>query len=116
MQAESRNCKHKGVEDMNRGMLFTMDAVLALIAVIVLAAYLPQQFSTSESKETVIESLNQKAVDRAIIDFYSGTTSNESITANAEFGKCAVVYTLDPNNDLGTTAAPQPQTFCEEIE
>ena len=100
---------------MNKGILFSMDAALALIAVILLVAWLPQQFSAAGGKADSLESLNQQAVDKAMTAFYSGGTASENIGGTAEFGKCVVVYTLNPDNSLATRATPQPQTFCEEI-
>ncbi|MFA4855831.1 MAG: hypothetical protein WC634_04590 [archaeon] len=98
---------------MKKGIIFTTDAILALIAVIVLLAMIPMQAGNSESK--VFENLNDRARDEAITSFYKGTTgSNTSIEGTSMFGKCVIYYSLDPNNGLGAQAQPQKKVFCEE--
>lgn len=98
---------------MRKGIIFTTDAVLALIVVMILLAMIPMQAGNSESK--VFQNLNDKARDEAIAASYKGTTgSNTSIDATSSFGKCAVYYSLNPNLELGTQAQPQKNIFCEE--
>lgn len=104
---------------MNRGIIFSTDAALALIVVIILAAWITVQFNAAEEKGAVFESLHNKALDWAITEFYRGGTTVPAtpgvsvISDTAEFGECAVFYTLDPDNGPGR-AAPVKQTFCEE--
>lgn len=101
---------------MNRGILFSMDAVLALIVVILLVAWLPQQFNAVEEYGGASENLHYKALDNAIKGLYKNLPSSPPISPSAKVAKCAVVYTLNPNNSLGTRASPEAQSFCEEIE
>ena len=97
---------------MKKGIIFTTDAILALIAVMILLTMIPMQAGNSESK--VFENLDDRARNRAIISFYEKTPGNESIRANAAFGKCAVYYSLEPDNGLGVQAQPGKKVFCED--
>ena len=98
---------------MRRGIIFTTDAILALIVVMILLAMIPMQAGSGESK--VFENLNDRARDEAITSFYNGAAGiNPSIDATSRFGKCAIYYSLNPDLELGTRAQPQKNIFCEE--
>lgn len=98
---------------MRKGMIFTTDAILALMIVMILLAMIPMQAGNSES--SVFENLNDKARDEAITSFYEeGAGDVVGISEDAAFGKCAIYYGLDPNNGLEVQAQPQKNIFCEE--
>lgn len=98
---------------MKKGIIFTTDAILALIVVMIFLAYMPVQASQGENR--AFGNLGGQARDQAITSFYKGTASgNTSIEATSRIGKCAVYYGLDPNNPLGVQAIPQKNSFCEE--
>ena len=96
-----------------KGLLFSLDGVLSLILVIILAGAIVQQASLEE-KGGAFESLNDKAFDRAMLGMYNGTASAQAINAAAEFGECVVLYYLDPDNALDAPAVRTAQSFCEE--
>jgi hypothetical protein len=105
---------------MKKGFLFTLDAALALILVIILAAALATQQNALPEKGGISSSLRQQAEDAAIIGFYLNQTGETPpITFSGEYGECTIIYTLDPNNALGTQALPKPpdnppKIFCEK--
>ena len=99
---------------MNRGIMFTMDAVFALIIVILLIAYLPQQLNAAEEDGHAFENLQSQALDKAIIGYYEESIGNEIISETARQGKCVVVYTIDPGNDLAAGEVIIRDSFCEE--
>jgi len=100
---------------MNRGIIFSLDAVLALILVMILAATIAQNYVATSEIGNSLESVHARVADRAVIDFYSGQTSSEEISSLAEFGECVVIYTIDPEkNGLTGRATPDKQVFCEE--
>lgn len=95
---------------MKKGIMFTTDAIFALIAVMLFLAWLPYQMS-SQSGSQVFENLSEQARDSAITNFYKDNPSpNPSIDADAEFGKCVAVYSIIPG--LGGTV--DETFFCEE--
>ena len=97
-----------------KGLLFSLDGLLSLILVIVLAGAIVQQASMDE-KGSAFEGLNDKAYDRAMVGMYRNVISAETIDADAEFGKCAVVYRYNLlANPLDAPAVPAVQSFCEE--
>ncbi len=92
--------------------MFTTDAILALIAVMLFIAWVPYQIG-SQSGSQVFENLSEQARDKAIINFYEGTALTETIDPNAEFGKCFAVYSIDPS--VGPSAI-EKNVFCEPEE
>jgi len=100
---------------MRKGILFSVDAMLALIVVIMFLALVPQQFDTENQRSSALRSLGSQAHDRAVVGFYKGTSGNESVDIDAELGKCEVYYRLDPDNGLGSRARAVPKQFCEDI-
>lgn len=101
---------------MRKGIVFSADAILALIVVMALASAVAIQFGMVSEIENVSIYLEQKAADRAVVGLYTGTLSNESIGPSAKFGSCAVAYALDPNNPLDARAQPEGDghIFCED--
>jgi len=96
---------------MRKGIMFTTDAILALIAVMLFLAWIPYQMS-SQAGNQIYENISDQARDKAITSFYKGNPStNIEIDEGAEFGKCVAVYSIDPSvgvSDLITTV------YCEE--
>ena len=90
--------------------MFTTDAILALIAIMLFIAWLPYQMG-SQSGSQVFENLSEQARDSAITNFYEGSTGNENINSTAEFGKCVAVYSIEPS--VGPSAM-EKNVFCEE--
>lgn len=97
---------------MTRGMIFSTDAALALITVIVLVAWLPQQLNIAEEKGEAYENLQDQALDRAVMGFYDDLSGDSPDFDNAEFAKCVAVYTIDPNNNLGRRDLDS-KNFCK---
>ena len=103
-----------GVERMKQGFLFTLDAVLALILVILLAAALAMQQNALPEKGGISSSLRQKAEDKAIVGFYLNQANEDcSDFSTIEYCECAIIYTLNPNNDAGR-ATSNLKTVCRE--
>ena len=98
---------------MRKGIMFTTDAILALIAVMLFIAWIPYQIG-SQSGNQVFENLSDKARDIAITNFYEGTSGAETINPASEFGKCVAVYYLDPSLNIGFPAPVEENVFCEE--
>lgn len=96
---------------MARGMIFSTDAALALITVIILAAWLPQQLNAGEEKGGAFENLHDQALDRAVMGFYDGLSGDSPDFDDSEFVKCVEVHTIDPNNNLGTRDLDS-ENFC----
>lgn len=102
---------------MNKGFLFTFDAALALILVIILAAALAAQQNALPEKGGISSSLRQRAEDEAIVGFYLNQASTSAELTGQEYGECAIIYDLDPNNTLGVRADPDNESykFCEGV-
>ena len=91
--------------------MFTTDAVLALIAVMLFIAWLPYQ-TGSQSGSQVFENLSDQARDKAITNFYKDNPSTSTeISEGAEFGKCFEVYSIEPS--IGSSPI-KTTIFCEE--
>ena len=101
---------------MRKGIIFTADAVLALILVILLASWLPQQIYAGEEYGGGFESLAARAGDKAIMGMYNRENGNEVISSGAKLGKCAVYYTIRSNNDLTRPDGLDKESFCEEVQ
>lgn len=117
MLFDGRHDNLVGVEDMKKGFLFTMDAVLALILVMILAAALATQQNALPEKGNVSGALRAQVDDRAAVELYLLylNHSSESPPVEKEYYECATIYNLDPNNALGTQATLEQKTFCEKI-
>ena len=100
---------------MKKGIMFTTDAVLALIAVMLFLAWIPYQMG-SQSGSQVFENISDQARDKAIINFYEGNSGcgSNCITSTAKFGKCFAVYSIDPTGNIGSPAPIIENIFCEE--
>jgi len=100
---------------MSRGMIFSVDAVLALIMVVILAGWLAQQSTTAEESSNAFEAVQMQALDEAAIALYSGIGgAGETINFGTEMGKCFIVYGLNPDNELGVQATPIKKQVCAE--
>jgi len=117
MRFDRRYCNLVGVENMKRGFLFTFDAALALILVIILAAALATQQNALPEKGNVSGALRAQVDDRAAVELYLLYLNHlsESPPVGKEYYECTTIYNLDPNNALGTQATLEQKTFCEEI-
>ena len=96
---------------MRKGIIFTTDAILALIAVMLFIAWLPYQ-TNSQPGSHIFENLSEQARDSAVTNFYKDNPSpNSNIDADSEFGKCVASYSIDPS--VGPSAI-EKNIFCEE--
>ncbi len=93
--------------------MFTTDAILALIAVILFIAWIPHQID-SQSGNQIFENLSEQARDSAVINFYEENPGVETIDPDAEFGKCVVVYSIDFGGNIGSFAPIEKNVFCED--
>ncbi len=100
---------------MRKGFIFTFDAALALIAVIIILGVAAQQPQGSDYGGAS-EQLHSRAADNAAIGFYKATAGTGSCAASDAFCECAVYYTtnLDPNDPLAQSQL-QKNVFCEKI-
>jgi hypothetical protein len=107
---------------MRKGMIFTMDAALALVVVMLLAATLPAQVQANMQEETLNQKLHQKALDRGISALYNQDVSGysgpneEAIDPANRFGECVEIHSLieDPAaSSLGARDIPVKGVFCE---
>ena len=97
---------------MRKGILFSMDAMLALIVVIIFIAWAPHQIKAMEEQGSAFENLHDQALDKAIIGYYEGS-SGTVLTGTEDVYKCIPAYNLNQNNNLGVRADPVPENFCE---
>ena len=100
---------------MARGMIFSTDAALALITVIILVAWLPQQLNAGEEKGGAFENLHDQALDRAVMGFYDGLSGDSPDFENFEFVRCVEFHTIDSDNILGTRDSPDTENFCRVV-
>jgi len=102
---------------MRKGIIFSLDATLALIIIIILAAVFVQQYQAVYEKGSASETLHVAVLDKAIIGLYNGIEggTDETISNEAEFGECMAVYDLYPDDsDLSNRSKPIKRIFCEE--
>jgi len=100
---------------MRKGIVFSIDAALALVIVIMLALWIPQQLYSAEEHGNAFEKLEKGAFDRAVKSFYGRAAGGETIPPEAELGSCRVYYTIGPGNNLGSRDNPQKRQFCEVL-
>lgn len=95
---------------MRKGIIFSIDAALALVLVIVLAAAIAAQYSAADGKEQVLSSIAEETQDAAVVGLYLGKSAGDfgldsSFDAGAgEFVKCTNSYELNPNNGFSEVA------------
>jgi len=105
------------VESVRKGFIFSFDAIVALVLVMVLAGTVVTQQQALEDKGWAYESLHDKVTDRALIAMYQGTPNNEAIGGEAEFGECYKIFILDPESGgLNGPSVSQESTFCEDAK
>ncbi len=109
---------------MGKGMIFTMDAALALVVVMLVAATLPAQVQANLEEENLNQKLHQRALDRGIsalykedVSGYSGS-NEEEIGATDRFGECVEVHGLMEDPTTGTENlygpdVPEKGVLCE---
>ncbi len=95
---------------MKKGIIFTTDAILALIAVMLFIAWIPHQIG-QQTENHIFENISEQARDKAITNFYEETTRIESINQTSEFGKCFTVYSINPSVGISPI---EENVFCEE--
>ena len=100
---------------MKKGIIFSVDALLALLLVIVLASAIVQH-NLPEENAGINAKLKEEAYGRAFLGLYANTASSEGIGSNAKFGECVNFYYIEPDNALNAQAMPLEQKFCEELE
>jgi len=104
---------------MKRGILFSMDAILALLAVILFFAWTPQLLNVSTEEANGFESFGAKVFDEATIMFYKEFSSIDSVSDpefdSAKFVRCVDFYVADSSNDLGNmeNVSDYKNTYCE---
>jgi len=97
------------------GVLFSLDGLLCIIMVIVMAGAIVQQGLATEEKSGAFAGLNDKAFDRAMTDMYRNIASAQTLGGTAEFGKCVEIYYYNlVGNPLNAPAVATAQSFCEE--
>lgn len=90
-----------------KAFFFSIDAIIAAVAILMLVGMWAFTLQVNEN-ENVINSLDRKSQDKAVVNFYKGVQGNESIGAAKEFGACNNYYKYENGNLVG-------QKFCEEM-
>ena len=116
MQVGRGNNNIEGVESMNgKALVFSFDAVFALVVVIIAIGAISMNYFASEAESSAYESVSNKAMDRAVVGFYLNQSGSGDIST-AKFGRCYTVLRYDPNNfgDGPSDAASwTEEEFCE---
>jgi len=102
---------------MKKGFLFTFDAVLALILVIILATALAAQQNALPEKGGVSSTLRQQAEDKAITGFYLNKTGESVPAPPVEYYECSAIYEMlktPTTNNLGNREPVSKKIFCEK--
>jgi len=85
---------------VERGIIFTYDAMLALAIVITLLSG-AVLISTADSSQGIEQNLlYNKAADTAILDFYSGAVSSEAPSTGIERANCEEILEYKENGDI----------------
>lgn len=97
---------------MNKGFLFSLDAIAAIIIIITLIGVWSISMQVNENKN-VISSLDRQSHDAAIIAFYTANDVSELLTPppdDKEFGACNKYYEYSvPDDSL------LRRYFCKEM-
>lgn len=102
----------------HKAFIFSVDAVMAVLVVILVFSVLALNYlANSTTAGMAFESASKKALDRAVVGFYLGTTPipTESLQ-NKSTGKCYTVIYYDPNNlaeKPDNTTGWKKNIFCE---
>ncbi len=93
---------------MNRGFIFTIDAALSLISVMILALLFTSYFDTAEPKTDLYEKVEIKASDAAIVGNHLnrdavGMGVSASMPANSEFVACRKSYRFNAGSPTSVT-------------
>lgn len=101
-----------------RGFIFSSDAMLALVVVVILSgALVLNQQAMASGKELSFGQIDSNASDAAMLGFYSGKNAQdlglaESAPVGGEF-KCRVVKTINASATGSVETAIGEKAFCE---
>ena len=85
---------------MERGFLFSIDAMAALVVAIATVSMLFISVSYNQDLTAGYKTISMKAGDEARINFYKNVSANES-AGNGDFFRCAKYYRYGPANPNG---------------
>lgn len=105
-----------------KGFVFSIEAALALLLAMVLAAAIAAPAASETGKGAAMESLSRETGDAAVVGLYLGKDAGDfglraSIdveNATSEFIACNYSYDLEPDNGF-TQASVEEKGFCGEI-
>ena len=97
----------------NKGFIFTLDAIAALILVIALVSLFVSSQQNSSGTDTVLDSLNQKSLDKSIaLNYFNQNGNNGAI--GAKFKACNSSYYYDFQEPVIENRVKERKD-CEEI-
>lgn len=108
---------------MRKGLIFTIDAVYGVIFIVALAAAFTFYYNASATNSVIIENLNQKTMDAALVALYlnKNATDFNAIKNNfvdANHSKCTTIYEYDlglADDDSANQATISTKKFCGGI-
>ena len=105
---------------MQKGFIFSIDAVLGIIAVVAAISAIAMVYSVNDSSDVIYEAVKGNAGDASIVGLYLDKDAADfgmgtGIGAGAEQGYCARQYTYDPDNGAIQPIPPyEEKIFCDE--
>ncbi len=70
---------------MNKGFVFTIDSIFAIIVAVSLISALVSMQQTEKGKEKMFKTTSQKAMDKAMVDFYVSDDTAGTVPAAAKY-------------------------------
>ena len=105
---------------MNRGVIFSLDAALALIVVMAMGTLLMLSFQNTGSTADGFRESDRIASDSAKVGLYLDKSASEMglssfISGDANFGACAIVYEYGTIRVDVSRATVVETTYCKGI-
>ena len=88
-----------------RGFIFTIDAIMALVIIMILAGGLVVHYQNMESQPGVYQKSFENSRDDAMVNFYMGSDAQENFGVN--LSSCYTYYTYNPDNGSGQATADE---------
>ncbi len=101
---------------MRKGFIFSLDAALALIVVIMVGGLLVMYFQVAEPKAGAYAASDRIAEDAAVVGFYLGKDAGQmglsGTLPSDEFASCSVVYGYEIRVN-STWSSPIEKKYCK---
>ena len=102
---------------MQRGFVFSIDAAIALVLVMILGATMVFSAQAVESEADAFVSSERIATDSALVAKYLEKTPSQmglssSIPSSAAFGSCGVRYSYGEIQLNSSPRTPSKQSYC----